>query len=33
VRRQRAEGYRLFGFRFHTSVPCGIEIEELLGEE
>jgi GNAT superfamily N-acetyltransferase len=32
--RATAKGfYEKLGFRFHTSVPCGIEIEELLGEE
>jgi hypothetical protein len=25
--------YERLGFRFHTSIPCGIEVEELLGEE
>ena len=24
--------YEKLGFRFNTSIPCGIEIEELLGE-
>jgi hypothetical protein len=28
-----AEVRRQLGFRFHTSIPCWIEVEELLGEE
>ena len=32
--RATAKGfYEKLGFRFHTSIPCGIEVEELFGEE